>query len=34
MKKLGGNNEVNILIEELRKVYANRPALMDELNRV
>lgn len=34
MKKLGGTKEVNILIEELRKVYANRPALMDELNRV
>ena len=34
VKKLGGNKEVNILIEELRKVFANRPALMDELNRV
>lgn len=34
MKKLGGETEVNILIEYFRKTYPKRMALMDELNKV
>lgn len=34
MKKLGGEAEVNLLIEHFRKTYPKRMALMDELNRV
>jgi len=34
MKKLGGNDKVNGLIELFRKQYPQRKALMDELNRV
>lgn len=34
MKKLGGNEQVNDLIESFRKQYPQRKALMDELNRV
>jgi hypothetical protein len=34
MKKLGGETEVNILIEYFRKTYPMRKALMDELNKV
>ena len=34
MKKLGGNDRVNELIELFRKQYPQRRALMDELNRV
>ena len=34
MKKLGGNEQVNELIELFRKQYPQRRALMDELNRV
>lgn len=34
MKKLGGNDRVNELIELFRKQYPKRRALMDELNRV
>jgi hypothetical protein len=34
MKKLGGETEVNSLIEHLRKTYPMRKALMDELNKV
>ncbi|QTD39036.1 hypothetical protein JL193_07245 [Polaribacter batillariae] len=34
MKKLGGNDKVNELIELFRKLYPQRRALMDELNQV
>jgi len=34
MKKLGGNEKVNVLIEYFRKTYPKRKALLDELNRV
>ncbi len=34
MKKLGGNEKVNELIEYFRKTYPKRKALLDELNRV
>jgi hypothetical protein len=34
MKKLGGETEVNRLIEHFRKTYPMRKALMDELNKV
>ncbi len=34
MKKLGGTNEAKLMIEQLRKEYPQRPALMDELNQV
>jgi len=34
MKKLGGSDKVNELIELFRKQYPQRRALMDELNRV
>jgi SWIM zinc finger len=34
MKKLGGNGQVNDLIELFRKQYPQRRALMDELNQV
>jgi hypothetical protein len=34
MKKLGGETEVNSLIEHFRKTYPMRKALMDELNKV
>lgn len=34
MKKLGGNTQVNKLIEFFRKQYPQRKALMDELNQV
>lgn len=34
MKKLGGNEQVDNLIEKFRKEYPQRKALMDELNRV
>lgn len=34
MKKLGGNEKVNELIEMFRKQYPQRRALMDELNQV
>lgn len=34
MKKLGGKDKVKELIDILRKRYPQRPALMDELNRV
>jgi len=34
MKKLGGNEQVNDLIELFRKKYPQRKALMDELNRI
>ena len=34
MKKLGGNEKVNELIEHFRKTYPKRKALLDELNRV
>jgi len=34
MKKLGGNTQVNKLIEFFRKEYPQRKALMDELNQV
>ncbi len=34
MKKMGGNDKVNELIELFRKQYPQRRALMDELNRV
>lgn len=34
MKKMGGNEQVNDLIELFRKQYPQRKALMDELNRV
>jgi len=34
MKKLGGETEVNILIQHFRKTYPMRKALMDELNKV
>jgi hypothetical protein len=34
MKKLGGNDKVNELIELFKKQYPQRKALMDELNRV
>jgi hypothetical protein len=34
MKKLGGNEQVNELIELFRKQYSQRKALMDELTRV
>ena len=34
MKKLGGNDRVNELIEQFRKQYPQRKALMDELTRV
>lgn len=34
MKKLGGNDKVNELIELFRRQYPQRRALMDELNRV
>jgi len=34
MKKLGGNDKVNELIELFRKKYPQRKALMDELTRV
>jgi hypothetical protein len=34
MKKLGGNKQVNDLIELFRKQYPQRRALMDELNQV
>jgi len=34
MKKLGGNERVNELIELFRKKYPQRKALMDELTKV
>lgn len=34
MKKLGGGAQVNLLIENFRKEYPQRRALMDELSRV
>jgi uncharacterized Zn finger protein len=34
MKKMGGNEQVNDLIELFRKQYPQRKALIDELNRV
>ena len=34
MKKLGGNEEVKFLIEQFRKNYPRRKALLDELTRV
>ena len=34
MKKLGGTHEAKLMIENLRKEYPQRPALLDELNRV
>lgn len=34
MKKLGGNEKVNELVEYFRKTYPKRKALLDELNRV
>jgi hypothetical protein len=34
MKKLGGNDKVNELVELFRKQYPQRKALMDELTRV
>ena len=34
MKKLGGNDQLNDLIELFRKQYPQRSALMDELNQV
>jgi hypothetical protein len=34
MKKLGGNEKVNKLIELFRKQYPQRKALMDELTKV
>jgi len=34
MKKLGGNEQVNELIEQFRKQYPQRKALIDELTRV
>lgn len=34
MKKLGGSDKVNELLELFRKKYPRRPALMDELNRL
>ncbi len=34
MKKIGGNDSVNELIELFRKQYPQRRALMDELNRI
>lgn len=34
MKKLGGSDKVNSLIEAFRKQYPQRKALMDELNKV
>jgi hypothetical protein len=34
LKKLGGNQQVNELIELFKKLYPQRKALMDELNRV
>jgi len=34
MKKLGGNEKVNELVEHFRKTYPKRKALLDELNRV
>lgn len=34
MKKLGGNEKVNELIEHLRLAYPKRKALLEELNRV
>ena len=34
MKKLGGETEVNSLIEHFRKTYPMRKALLDELNKV
>ena len=34
MKKLGGSEQVNELVELFRKQYPQRKALMDELNRV
>jgi hypothetical protein len=34
MKKLGGEAEVNHLIEHFRKTYSKRKALMDELNKI
>lgn len=34
MKKIGGNDEVNGLIELFREQYPQRKALMDELNRI
>ena len=34
MKKLGGNEEVNFLIEQFRGNYPKRKALLDELSRV
>jgi hypothetical protein len=34
VKKMGGNEQVNDLIELFRKQYPQRKALMDELNRV
>ena len=34
MKKLGGNEKVNELIDYFRKTYPKRKALLDELNRV
>ncbi len=34
MKKLGGNEQVNELVENFKKKYPQRKALMDELSRV
>lgn len=34
VKRLGGETEVNSLIEHFRKTYPARKALMDELNKV
>ena len=34
LKNLGGVKEANILIEEFRKKYANRPAFLDELSKL
>jgi Zn-dependent oligopeptidase len=34
MKKLGGNEQVNELIELFRKQYPQRKALMEELNKI
>ncbi len=34
MKKIGGKDKVNELIELFRKQYRQRKALMDELTRV
>jgi len=34
MVKLGAREKVDLMIEKLRKEYARRPALLDELNKV